>query len=151
MTPRGAYSGLSPSGVPKTIGARIRKIRTTWGWTQGELAGRLNTDQQIISAWERDVAQPSRANIALLAEFFGLPIEALSNGEGFEVPEFDPPAAIGQGEQRCMLPNAEAGAMIAFPLGGGDRQTLSLKDAKKLLDLVHKKNGRAWIVFDIAE
>jgi len=148
MTTRGAYPGLCAPGVPKSVGARIRKIRAAWGWTQGRLAERLNTDQQIISSWERDKAQPTRASLALLAEFFGMTVEALATGEGFRLPDPPPSQDSPISPLSRALPVVKAGYIIAVPLGGGEPQDLTLPEARSLLGKVVKGGGRAWLVFD---
>ena len=146
MSSRGAHQSRATSGVPATLGGRLRQIRKAWGWTQGQLADRLNTDQQIISAWERDKAQPSRSGIALLAEFFGLSTEALVTGKGFTVPDLPPNPNDHAHPILRHLPQGVSGKVVTIPLGEGATQALSVTEAKRLLDQLSRKGARLWLV-----
>jgi DNA-binding XRE family transcriptional regulator len=75
-----------------TLGERIKSVREEWEWSQGELAHALCCDQASISLWEHDKIVPSGTAIVALAALFGLTCEALSDGEGFQIP--DGPACI---------------------------------------------------------
>jgi len=148
---RGAYSGwLRSKREPKTLGERIQAIRVGWGWTQEDLAKKLNTDRRQISLYERDKTQPSKATQALLAGFLGIPIEALVAGEGFFVP--DPPSDESQGPDahgiQISLPPLAEEHLMAVSLPNLQAHALTFPQAKELLGELRKTKGRAWIIFE---
>lgn len=148
MTPRGAYAGwLRSQRNPKTLGARVQAIRVAWGWTQEDLAKRLNTDRRQISLYERDKTQPSKATQALLAGFFGIPLEALVEGKDFTIPEL-PQSGAGVEAAKVSLPQLEGGHLVGIGLPDLDKGGLTLAQGKRLLEEVVKGGGRAWIVYE---
>lgn len=149
MTSRGAYRNTPPASLPKTMGGRIRRIRVAWGWTQGQLAEQLNTDQQIISSWERDLAKPSRSSTALLARFFGIPALALETGTGFSVPDLPRTLHAGSGSDLpCSLPWIEGGQAASVPLHQGSARVLLRDEASELVRKLMGSGHRVWIVHD---
>lgn len=58
---------------------RIRECRERKGWTQAELAERLNKSRQAIGAWESEkaTAEPSAEELAELAKLFGVSTDYL--------------------------------------------------------------------------
>lgn len=54
---------------------RVREIRTAKGWTQGDLAARLNVSRQTIYAIENGRFDPSLPLAFAIARLFGLRIE----------------------------------------------------------------------------
>ncbi len=73
------------------IGSRIAALRKAKGWTQVELAERINASDKTVSKWEKDVGEPSLAYFPIMAEIFGVTIDYLITGEGcgaiFEEPQ----------------------------------------------------------------
>lgn len=90
---RGPYRKSSTLKAPRTLGARIKKVRVKWGWSQARMAEELGTGQQALSRWERDEGEPTKATLRALQGLFGLSEEALLTGAGFSLP--DPPAQVG--------------------------------------------------------
>ena len=60
---------------------KIVKLRKTNGWSQEELAEKLNVSRQAISRWEGATAQPDAANILQLSKLFGVTTDYLLNDE----------------------------------------------------------------------
>jgi transcriptional regulator with XRE-family HTH domain len=60
----------------------IRELREAWGWTQAELANRVEVSESTVYAWENGRAQPTRAHLAKLAEALGVAPAQLMEGEG---------------------------------------------------------------------
>lgn len=56
---------------------RIREVRTARGWSQGELAERLEVSRQTINAIETGRYEPSLALALKMARLFGSPVEQL--------------------------------------------------------------------------
>jgi putative transcriptional regulator len=57
--------------------SRMRELRERKGWSQGELAERLEVSRQTINAIETGKYDPSLPLAFRIAEIFGLPIEAI--------------------------------------------------------------------------
>ena len=53
------------------LGQRIHELRQAFGWSQVELAKRLNISKQTISNWENDNIQPSVDMLVRLSKIFG--------------------------------------------------------------------------------
>ena len=150
MTSRGAYKGLGLNPGINSLGGRIRAIRVAWGWSQRDLAKRLNTDQQQVSLYERGKTKPARATTALLAEFFGIPVEALESGDGFSIPDLPMPQTSKEMRHgpRVQLPNIGKADVVALKVGGTTFEPITPGEGKKLLDRLTKNGQRIWIVFE---
>ena len=133
------------SSTPHTLGGRIRAVRKAWGWTQEDLAKALGNDRQIISYWERDQAKPTRSAMQLLAQVFGLKVEALSDGEGFTIhAPLDSSGTTNPLEAirlalRDLHKEIAPGSIQVVNLTGGLMEALTLRETKALLDQAHKK------------
>lgn len=60
---------------------KIVALRKTNGWSQEELAEKLNVSRQAISRWEGATAQPDATNILQLSKLFGVTTDYLLNDE----------------------------------------------------------------------
>lgn len=75
------------------LGIRIHEMRIALGWSQVELAKRLNVAKQTVSNWENDNIQPSIDMLVNLAKLFhvstdyllGLENAAMLNVEGLPI------------------------------------------------------------------
>lgn len=67
--------GASPA--PRLVKNRLREERMTRGWSQGELADRVDASRQTINAIEADKYDPSLPLAYRLAALFELPVERL--------------------------------------------------------------------------
>ena len=56
---------------------RLRELRDARGWSQGELAERLEVSRQTVNALETGKYDPSLPLAFRIARLFGLPIEAI--------------------------------------------------------------------------
>lgn len=61
----------------KTTGELISSLRHKKGFTQKELAEKLNVTDKAVSKWERDVSLPDINTIPKLAEILNISIEEL--------------------------------------------------------------------------
>lgn len=61
------------------IGTKIKKLRRKYGYTQEELAERLNVTSQTISKWENQISMPDISLLPQIAEVFGVTIDDLFN------------------------------------------------------------------------
>ena len=60
---------------------KIIQLRKAKGWSQEDLAERLDVSRQAISRWEGATAQPDAANILQLSQLFGVTTDYLLNDE----------------------------------------------------------------------
>jgi transcriptional regulator with XRE-family HTH domain len=56
----------------KTVGTRLRDLRTARDMALRELATDTGINHNTIHKWETDKATPTREHIVLMAEFFGV-------------------------------------------------------------------------------
>ncbi|WP_390253077.1 helix-turn-helix domain-containing protein [Vibrio parahaemolyticus] len=63
-----------------SIGIRIKELRNLRGFSQDELAHKLNLTKSTISQWELGKAYPKRKNIIQLSDFFDVAVEFLEHG-----------------------------------------------------------------------
>lgn len=67
--------------MEQTLGKRIMQHRKGLGLTQEQLAERLGVTPQAVSKWENDQSCPDIATLPILAEIFGVSIDALLGRE----------------------------------------------------------------------
>ena len=68
---------------------KLVKLRKTNGWSQEDLAEKLNVSRQSISRWESGTSQPDASNVLNLSKLFGVTADYLLNDEfdsDFDVP-----------------------------------------------------------------
>ena len=60
---------------------KIIKLRKVMGWSQEDLAERLNVSRQAISRWENDTALPDAQNVLQISKLFGVTTDYLLNDD----------------------------------------------------------------------
>ncbi len=68
-----------------SIGKMITKLRKENGWTQVELAEKLNYSDKNISKWEQDNGEPNSEAFLKLAKLFDVSIDYLMTGKETEL------------------------------------------------------------------
>ena len=63
--------------VSKNLPSRIRELRSLKGWSQGQLALKVQVDSKQISKYERGVIFPSVDMMIKLAKAFGISLDDL--------------------------------------------------------------------------
>lgn len=63
-----------------TFNNRLRQLRKARGWSQYELADRLDTTRVNVNAWERET-EPSYERLVQIAELFGVSTDYLLGKE----------------------------------------------------------------------
>lgn len=63
------------------LSEKIVRLRKLNGWSQEDLAEKLNVSRQAISRWEGATAQPDATNILQLSKLFGVTTDYLLNDE----------------------------------------------------------------------
>ena len=66
---------------PKIIGASIVELRRKNGYTQAELAEKLNISDKTVSRWENGLGFPEVTQFPALAKIFGVTVDYLMTGE----------------------------------------------------------------------
>lgn len=64
------------------ISNRIIKLRKQKGWSQEDLAEKLDVSRQSVSKWESDVSVPDLTRILQMSEIFGVTTDYLLKGDG---------------------------------------------------------------------
>lgn len=150
---RGAYQRKKPVGPLTSLGQRIRAIRISWGWTQGNLAKALGSAQSLVSEWEKDISKPSGASLMALARMFHLSVSALNTGTGFKIPE--PPDAKPQfglmskrdvQDLKHLLPKLKEGEILQVDTETQGSELVALKDALAALRVAKKEGRTIWLV-----
>ncbi|WNN77549.1 XRE family transcriptional regulator [Lysinibacillus capsici] len=57
-----------------SVGQKIKKLRKEKGFTQSELAKKLDVVSTAVSAWERDANKPMMDKLTIMSELFNVPI-----------------------------------------------------------------------------
>ncbi len=65
----------------KTIGAFLLSLRKENGYTQQEVADRLNVSNKTISKWERDDGCPDIKILTSIADLYGVTVDEILRGE----------------------------------------------------------------------
>ena len=63
------------------LSEKIIQLRKSNGWSQEDLAEKLNVSRQAISRWEGATAQPDATNFLQLSKLFGVTTDYLLNDE----------------------------------------------------------------------
>lgn len=85
---------------------KIIQLRKKKGWTQEELAERMNVTRQSVSKWEGGQSVPDLEKIVLLSQIFGVSTDDLLKEE-LEVAEESRPSGETQPVRRITLQEAE--------------------------------------------
>ena len=72
-----------------SIGKTIAELRRKKGWTQVELAEKLQVSDKAVSKWEKDDAYPSVEFFPALSELFGVTIDYLMTGKIVDIITLD--------------------------------------------------------------
>ena len=59
------------------LGQRLCQLRTALGWSQVDLAAKLNVAKQTVSNWENENIQPSIEMLMRLSKIFGVSTDYL--------------------------------------------------------------------------
>jgi len=162
MTGRGAYKPRKAIPVPRTLGERIQAWRHAFRMTQRDLAIAVRVPQQSISAWEKDLKEPSGPSLEQLIRVMGIGEQALRTGEGFQVPDtpwfgyLDTPITSGGGDlvakeegskKLVILPAADVGEAWGVVMdGAGRRDPLTREMALEWVERAFENNQPLWIV-----
>lgn len=65
--------------VENSIASQIKKLRSSRGWTQSQLADKLSVSKQTISNWETGIKVPRMGSLQKLADLFNVKIGEITN------------------------------------------------------------------------
>jgi transcriptional regulator with XRE-family HTH domain len=74
----------SKESVRKALGMRIVEARERRGWSQAELARRLEVSRERLGAWERGRSAAGLEELELLSDVLKVPFEELARGRRVE-------------------------------------------------------------------
>ena len=69
-----------------TFGQRLQTLRTAAGFSQEQLAERLDVARQTISKWELGISTPELSKLVELSELFGVSLDQMARGEDWNGP-----------------------------------------------------------------
>jgi transcriptional regulator with XRE-family HTH domain len=75
-------SATPASATTRTFGARLHEIRRQRGWSQTELAAKVDTSGPIIGRYERGDMTPSIDMARKIADVLGVTLDYLTGGGG---------------------------------------------------------------------
>jgi len=136
----------------RSLGERIKTVRSAWGWSQEEMAAMLRVDQASISFWERDRIVPSGSAMVALAALFRLDPESLETGRGFVVP--DPPSQPSHKRngrkllRSLALPSSEPEQTVLVDLINGSAKNRAPADASAALTEAMRTGRKVWVVVE---
>ena len=70
--------------LEQIVASNITTLRKNSGWTQAELAEKINYPDKSVSKWERGEALPDLKVIKQLADLWGIPVDSLLTPGGAE-------------------------------------------------------------------
>lgn len=70
----------------QTFGQRLQTLRAAAGFSQEQLAERLDVARQTISKWELGASTPELSKLVELSELFGVSLDQLARGEDWNGP-----------------------------------------------------------------
>lgn len=74
------------------IGSNIAALRKEKGITQEELANALGVSAQAVSKWENNSSCPDVSLLTVIADYFGVTVDALLRSGAEEITRTDPPS-----------------------------------------------------------
>ena len=63
--------------IKMSLSDNLRALRKQKGYSQEQLAERLNVSRQAVSKWENGASDPSTSNLLALAKLYGISAEDL--------------------------------------------------------------------------
>ena len=75
----------------QTFGRRLQTLRAAAGFSQEQLAERLDVARQTISKWELGISTPELSKLVELSELFGVSLDQLARGKDWDGPDSQTP------------------------------------------------------------
>jgi transcriptional regulator with XRE-family HTH domain len=94
---------------------KLRVLRKSKGWSQGQLAKKINADLQRVSKYERGVIWPTMELMVRLAKVFEVSVDYLiRDKENATISKIKNPALRHQIEEVNGLPDKDQETVISF-------------------------------------
>lgn len=94
---------------------KLRVLRKSKGWSQGQLAKKINADLQRVSKYERGVIWPTMELMARLAKVFNVSVDYLiRDEENATISKIKNPTLRHQIEEVNDLPDKDQETVISF-------------------------------------
>ena len=111
------------------LGDNIRRLRKEMGWTQIDLAEKLNSTQSLVAAYENNRKYPSHKRLKLLAELFDVGLDELVGEKPLKKREVSKnPKLLKKFEQLQKLSAADQRAVFKMIDGLLERKRKSTKN-----------------------
>lgn len=110
------------------LGARIAALRRQAGWSQAELARRIQISPSAIGMYEQSRREPSADTLVALSQVFGVSTDYLLTGKPLNPPDQQ---ALSQSLLHCLESAQSSGRRRSEPL---TRQELAALFAAMLLE-----------------
>lgn len=98
-----------------TMAKRLTALRKQRGFSQEQLAEKLNVSRQAVSKWERGEAQPDISNLSALSKLYGITIDELINGKAEQEVQPNPSSDIEESREDDPAPEEETTAENTDP------------------------------------
>ena len=131
---------------------KIIKLRKANGWSQEELAEKLNVSRQAISRWEGASAQPDATNILQLSKLFGVTTDYLLNDDyesDADIPKVKEQNKILQMNLCKIAIIGQVAALNVAMQSFQDIQTPYMKTIELLIKIVPLLICSIWMAFNL--
>jgi len=97
------------AGEEMILAEKIMTLRKKEGWSQEELAGKLNVSRQSVSKWESGASIPDIDKILMLSGLFGVSTDyLLKDAMESDVPQKDGPVCVDTGSRNVSVEEADS-------------------------------------------
>lgn len=94
---------------------RLYQLRKQNGFSQEELANRLNVSRQTVSKWEIGDSTPDMEKLVTISDLFGVSLDSLVMGKE---PEKKPAAETKSGFEKVLTPRTVSKAKRGLKIAG---------------------------------
>jgi len=119
-----------------SIGKTIASLRKSKGWTQVELAEKLNVSDKAVSKWESEAGFPEISQLPALANLFGVTIDYIMTGKTTEKERI--PNSKAKSVKVKDLPNDEFNKQVQSAIRNG---IISIKKLKEIANFATIKKA----------
>lgn len=67
--------------MDKQLGSRLKEARLNKGFSQSDVAVKINISRQAISRWENNTSYPDIENLVYLSEYYDVSMDELLMGQ----------------------------------------------------------------------
>jgi len=109
-----------------SIGKTIAELRKSKGWTQVQLAEKLNVTDKAVSKWESEAGSPEISQLPVMADIFGVSTDYIITGKNVE------PEIIIMSKAKLCAKKDDVSMLGTIDIGVKD------EDGKTLIDYVNE-------------